>query len=159
MDPKLRAIAAELQVPPALVLGAWVAVLEQASGAPERGSITHMTPGLFAACTGLSARRALHRQMLAAFERHGLIKDGRVVEWERYQSKGGPTRKRGARAGAKAATNAHAVHEPLREFSSKNADTATTYDAGAGTGAGTGAATQPVEPQRFSRPIDKNRQE
>jgi hypothetical protein len=82
-DPKLASAAMEAEVHHTMAVAAWCFVLEHASEAEDRGSVTSLSPKVMA--VGLRCTKDEAARMLAAFEVEGMLRAGRIVAWEKRQ--------------------------------------------------------------------------
>jgi len=82
-DAKLSLAKAYCGLPRPYVIAGWIAVLEHASSRSERGSLEGLSAELLAVTIDCSVDEA--ERLLAAFEKAGLVRDGRVASWEKRQ--------------------------------------------------------------------------
>ena len=84
-DKKFTTISTRLQIPKAFVIAAWAAILEFASDNKDRGSVNKIDFEDFSLNLGIpiESLEAIFTEM----ERKNLIKDNRIVNWEKRQPK------------------------------------------------------------------------
>lgn len=91
-DPKLHIIARTAKVPRGLVVGAWCAILEQASQASDRGDASGVTPVSLAFLIDVKPHVA--ERIFNAIWASDLIADGRVAAWDSRQKSSDDVQKR-----------------------------------------------------------------
>lgn len=82
-DPKFGAVARKSKQPKIAILAVWSAVLEYASQAKDRGSLTDLDPDVLAACLDMDEEAVA--SILEGMTAKGLIADGRVAAWNKRQ--------------------------------------------------------------------------
>lgn len=82
-DPKLRMVAAEAGQPVAIVIAVWASLLECASLASDRGSISDFSPKLCAFTIGVEPAAVL--AVLTAMREADMLVDDRVKAWDKRQ--------------------------------------------------------------------------
>lgn len=82
-DPKLHVIARAAKVPRGLIVGAWVAILSEASQASDRGDVSEVSPEALAYLIDVKPHVA--KRIYEAIWASNLIADQRVAAWEKRQ--------------------------------------------------------------------------
>ncbi len=83
-DPKLHRVSREAKVSRGVILGAWVALLEQASSSEDRGSVSHVSAHDLAYL--IDAKPSTAKRIFDAIRAAGMIDESdRIRAWDRRQ--------------------------------------------------------------------------
>lgn len=121
MDPKFKLVARRAGASVPDVIAVWAYLLEQASGAADRGAFGDIDAESLDCAFNFPDTETRTADILAAMEERKLISDGRIVAWDKRQ----PKREREAQEAPGASTGRVARHrqqQPLLPTSSEEAE-------------------------------------